>query len=69
MNAYQFVTHHGLDKAKELIAEYPEKTHITNDGRMWIDESPFLEEIKNQLHGVLRISDIKQAIANMESCQ
>ena len=66
MKANEFVKMHGLQYTKNIIGQFPKHTHVTNDGRMFIDENTCASHIKFQLNDVLKISDLKRLIESHE---
>lgn len=63
----------GIDFANKIVNDYLAKTntHVSNDGGFWTNENgDLIDNIRNQLHKLIRISDLRQAIAdyNTDHC-
>lgn len=57
----------GIEKAKLIVGDYlaTTNTHVSNDGGFWTNENNRLEDhIRNQLHNLICIEDLRTAIAN-----
>lgn len=66
MKSIEFIKEHGLDEAKRIIQDYPSHTHVTSDARMFINEHSCMEEIKRQLVGLVKISELKSLVKSHE---
>ena len=66
MKPNEFVKMHGLQYTKSIIEQFPKHTHVTNDGRMFIDANTCASHIKFQLTDVLKISDLKHLVESHE---
>ena len=56
----------GYERAKEIAFDplHPQMTHVSNDGRHWVNEEfSHLPEIQHQIQSMIRIEDIRTAIA------
>ncbi len=59
----------GYERAKEIAFDplHPQMTHVSNDGRHWVNEEfSHLPEIQHQIQSMIRIEDIRTAIAAYE---
>lgn len=56
-----------MDEAKRIIQDYPSYTHFTSDARMFINEHSCMEEIKRQLVGLVKISELKSLVESHEN--
>ena len=66
MKANEFIKEHGLQYTKNLVRDYPNHTHVTDDGRMFINENTCAAHIKFQLGELVRIADLKRLIESHE---
>lgn len=66
MKANEFIREHGLQYTKSILEQFQKHTHVTNDGRMFIDENTCCNHIKHQLNGVVKMGDLKQLIESHE---
>lgn len=66
MKANEFIKIHGLQYTKNIIEQFPKHTHVTNDGRMFINENTCASHIKFQLSDVLKIADLKRLVESHE---
>lgn len=66
MKANEFVKKHGLQYTINLVRVYPIQTHITDDGRMFINENTCAEHIRVQLSGLVKIEDLKRLVDSHE---
>ena len=57
----------GLEKCKQIVSDplHPQMTHVSNDGRHWVNEEfSYIPEIQDQIQKMIRIADLRTAIAN-----
>ena len=66
MKANEFIKEHGLQHTKSIIEQFPKHTHVTNDGRMFIDEDTCCNHIKNQLGELVKMSELKRLVESHE---
>lgn len=66
MKATEFVKKHGWGETQRIIQDYPSHTHVTSDARMFINEHSCMDEIKRQLVGLVRISELKRLVESYE---
>lgn len=66
MKATEFVKKHGWGETQRIIQDYPSHTHVTSDARMFINEHSCMEEIKRQLVGLVKISELKRLVESYE---
>jgi hypothetical protein len=66
MKATEFVKKHGWGETQRIIQDYPSHTHVTSDARMFINEHSCMEEIKRQLVGLVKISELKRLVESHE---
>ena len=55
----------GYEKAKEIVFDplHPQMTHVSNDGRHWVNEEfAHIPEINEQMQGMIKISDIRHSL-------
>ncbi|UNT61069.1 hypothetical protein [Acinetobacter towneri] len=55
----------GYGKAKEIVFDplHPQMTHVSNDGRHWVNEEfSHIPEIQEQIPTMIRIKDIRKAL-------
>lgn len=55
----------GYEKAKEIVFDplHPQMTHVSNDGRHWVNENfSYISEIQSQIPKMARIDDIRKAL-------
>ncbi|WP_180062126.1 hypothetical protein [Acinetobacter sp. YH12120] len=55
----------GYGKAKEIAFDplHPQMTHVSNDGRHWVNEEfSHIPEIQEQIPTMIRIKDIRKAL-------
>lgn len=55
----------GYEKAKEIAFDplHPQMTHVSNDGRHWVNEEfSYIPEIQEQIPTMARIDDIRKAL-------
>lgn len=79
MKANKFVQAHTLEKVKDILSSYPDHTHVTDDLKRIVESHELVKE-----HGTIErakqyadseytapevSSRLKQAIADVESCQ
>ncbi|MCU4501418.1 hypothetical protein KTI59_15215 [Acinetobacter radioresistens] len=69
MKATEFVKKHGWGETQRIIQDYPSHTHVTSDARMFIKEHSCMEEIKRQLVGLVKISELKRLVESHELVQ
>lgn len=56
----------GIEMAREIAFDplYPQMTHVSNDGRHWVNEAfAHIPEIRCQIESMIRINDLRTAIA------
>lgn len=71
MKANEFVKEHGLQYTRNLVRGYPNHTHVTDDGRMFINENTCVSHIKVQLNELVKMDDLKRLVEShevVESC-
>ncbi len=71
MKANKFMKEHGLQYTRNLVRDYPNHTHVTDDGRMFINENTCAEHIKVQLNELVKMDDLKRLVESyelVESC-
>lgn len=59
----------GYEKAKEIAFDplHTQMTHVSNDGRHWVNEEfSYIPEIQDQIQDMIRIDDLRTAIADHE---
>jgi hypothetical protein len=66
MKATEFVKKFGWGETQRIIQDYPSHTHVTSDARMFINEHSCMEEIKRQLVGLVKISELKRIVESHE---
>ena len=66
MKANEFIKKHDLQYTKSIIEQFPKHTHVTNDGRMFINEDTCCNHIKNQLGELVKMSELKRLIESHE---
>ena len=66
MKANKFVRKHGLQYTRNLVRDYPNHTHVTDDGRMFINENTCPSHIKVQLNGLVKMDDLKRLVESHE---
>lgn len=66
MKAIKFVRKHGLQYTRNLVRDYPNHTHVTDDGRMFINENTCAEHIKVQLNELVKMDDLKRLVESHE---
>ena len=62
----------GLEKCKQIVSDplHLQMTHVSNDGRHWVNEEfSYIPEIQDQIQKMIRIADLRTAIADHEKCQ
>lgn len=69
MKANELVKKHGFQYSRNLIRDYPNHTHVTNDGRMFINENMCAPHIKVQLSELVKIDDLKRLVESYELVQ
>ncbi len=55
----------GYERAKEIAFDplHPQMTHVSNDGRHWVNENfSYIPEIQSQIPKMARIDDIRKAL-------
>lgn len=60
----------GIEKAREIAFDplHPQMTHVSNDGRHWVNEAfAHIPEIQCQIESMIRIEDLRTAIAENDS--
>ncbi|MDO6646329.1 hypothetical protein [Acinetobacter guillouiae] len=60
----------GIEKAREIAFDplHPQMTHVSNDGRHWVNETfAHIPEIQCQIESMIRIDDLRTAIAEHDS--
>ena len=60
----------GIEKAREIAFDplHPQMTHVSNDGRHWVNEAfAHIPEIQCQIESMIRIEDLRTAIAEHDS--
>ena len=62
MKANEFVKEHGLQYTRNLVRDYPNHTHVTDDGRMFINENTCVSHIKVQLNELVKMDDLKRLV-------
>ena len=63
----------GIEKCKKIVSDplALQMTHVSNDGRHWVNEEfSYIPEIQVQIQKMIRISDLRTAIAehNTDHC-
>ena len=66
MKANEFVKKHSLQYTRNLVRDYPNHTHVTDDGRMFINENTCAEHIKVQLNELVKMDDLKRLVESHE---
>ena len=66
MKANEFVKAHGLQYTRNLVQDYPNHTHVTDDGRMFINENTCTSHIKVQLSGLVKMDALKRLVESHE---
>ena len=66
MKANEFVKEHGLPYTRNLVRGYPNHTHVTDDGRMFINENTCVSHIKVQLNELVKMDDLKRLVESHE---
>ncbi|MDK1683513.1 hypothetical protein [Acinetobacter terrestris] len=66
MKANEFVQEHGLPYTRNLVRGYPNHTHVTDDGRMFINENTCVSHIKVQLNELVKMDDLKRLVESHE---
>ena len=62
----------GIEKAREIAFDplHPQMTHVSNDGRHWVNEAfAHIPEIQCQIESIIRIEDLRTAIAEHDTTQ
>ncbi|MGS0705026.1 hypothetical protein ACVBEE_00435 [Acinetobacter sp. ANC 3781] len=62
MKANKFMKEHGLQYTRNLVRDYPNHTHVTDDGRMFINENTCVSHIKVQLNELVKMDDLKRLV-------
>ena len=62
MRANEFIIAHGLQYTRNLVRDYPFHTHVTDDGRMFINENTCPTHIKFQLNDLVKMDDLKRYV-------
>ncbi len=65
MKANEFIRWHGFQYTRSLVRDYPNHTHVSNDGRMIINEKDYVDfapHFKSSLSDAVKISDLKRLI-------
>lgn len=60
----------GIEKAREIAFDplHPQMSHVSNDGRHWVNEAfAHIPEIQCQIESMIRIDDLRTAIAEQDS--
>lgn len=60
----------GIEKAREIAFDplHPQMSHVSNDGRHWVNEAfAHIPEILCQIESVIRIDDLRTAIAEHDT--
>ena len=60
----------GIEKAREIAFDplHPQMTHVSNDGRHWVNEAfAHIPEIQCQIESMIRIDDLRTAIAEHDT--
>lgn len=60
----------GIEKVREIAFDplHPQMTHVSNDGRHWVNEAfAHIPEIQCQIESMIRIDDLRTAIAEQDS--
>ena len=60
----------GIEKAREIAFDplHPQMTHVSNDGCHWVNEAfAHIPEIRCQIESMIRINDLRTAIAEHDS--
>lgn len=66
MKANEFVKEHGFQYTRNLVRDYPNHTHVTGDGRMFINENTCVSHIKVQLNELVKIDELKRIVESHE---
>ncbi len=66
MKANEFVKEHGFQYTRNLVRDYPNHTHVTDDGRMFINKNTCASHIKVQLDELVKIDDLKRLVESHE---
>ena len=66
MKANEFVKKHGFQYTRNLVRDYPNHTHVTDDGRMFINENTCVSHIKVQLNELVKMDDLKCLVESHE---
>ncbi len=66
MKANEFVKEHGFQYTRNLVRDYPNHTHVTDDGRMFINENECASHIKAQLGELVKIDELKRLVESHE---
>lgn len=69
MNAIQFIQQHSVDKAREVVEGAPDgATHLSDDACHYVnaDFKPLPTHIKEQLHKLVVINDLKRLVESVE---
>ena len=66
MKANKFMKEHGLQYTRNLVRDYPNHTHVTDDGRMFINENTCVSHIKVQLNELVKMDDLKRLVESHE---
>lgn len=66
MKANKFVKEHGFQYTRNLVRDYPNHTHVTDDGRMFINENTCVSHIKVQLNELVKMDDLKRLVESHE---
>lgn len=62
----------GIEKARRIAFDplHPQMTHVSNDGRHWVNEAfAHIPEIQCQIESMIRIDDLRTAIAEHDTTQ
>lgn len=62
MKANEFIREHGLQYTKSILEQFPKHTHVTNDGRMFIDENTCCNHVKRQLGELVKMSELNRIV-------
>lgn len=62
MKANEFLKEHGFQYTRNLVRDYPNHTHVTDDGRMFINENTCASHIKVQLNELVKIDELKRLV-------
>lgn len=66
MKANEFLKEHGFQYTRNLVRDYPNHTHVTDDGRMFINENTCASHIKVQLNELVKIDELKRLVESHE---